>query len=142
MSAQDWNYNLQNEMLSTIKEWQDVAKKLEQENSEFKLRINELELKLTALGNLAVANWDASTVQEVDTVVEPHKTTYDDYLRTLFRTNPEKIKKLEQENTDLRAALNTALAIEFIDDTTIVELIKRLINIKEEYNKNDLQRSN
>lgn len=135
MSAQDWNYNLQNEMLSTIKEWQDVAKKLEQENSEFKLRISELELKLTTLGDLAVADWDASTVEEVDKVVEPNKTTYNDYLRTLFKTNPEKIKKLEQENNDLRAALNTALAIEFIDDATIVELIKRLINIKEEYNK-------
>ena len=99
----------------------------------------ELELKLTTLGNLAVANWDASTVEEVDKVVDPHKTTYNDNLRTLFKINPEKIKKLEQENADLRAALNTALAIEFIDDKIIVELIKRLITIKEQ---NDLQRSN
>jgi len=99
----EWNYNLQNEMLSTIKEWQDLAKKLEQENSEFKQRISELELKFTALGNLAIANWDASTLEEVDDVVDPNKTTYNDHLRTLFNTNPDKIKKLERENAALRA---------------------------------------
>ena len=96
-------------------------------------RLKELELKLTVLGNLAVANWDDSTVGEVDKVVDSHKTTYDDLLRTLFTKNPEKIRKLEQENVELRAALNTALAIEFIDDATIVKLVERLIKIKEEH---------
>jgi hypothetical protein len=96
-------------------------------------RLEELDIKLTALGSLAVADWDDSTVGEVDKVVNSHKTTYNDQLRTLFTTNPEKIKKLEQENAELRTALNTALAVEFIDDTTIVELVERLIKIKKDH---------
>ena len=106
---------------------------MERENVDLKQRANELELKLTALGNIAIADWDNSTVGEVDKVVNSHKTTYNDQLRTLFTTNPEKIKKLEQENAELRTALNTALAVEFIDDTTIVELVERLIKIKKEH---------
>ena len=42
--------------------------------------------------------------------------------------------KLEQENAELRKALNTALAIESLDNDNLIELIKRLITVKEENN--------
>ena len=106
-----------------------------------KKRIEELELKLVAIGDIAIANWDNAVIEGVDTLIPPEAATvkYRDMIRVLFVDNPELIKKLKQENTELRTALNTSLAIEFLDDKNIVELIKRLITIKEE---NDLQRSN
>lgn len=70
-----------------------------------KKRVEELELKLVALGNLAVADWDDKTVGEVDRVVDPYKTTYNDHLRTLFTKNPERIKELELENFELKKEL-------------------------------------
>ena len=108
---------------------------------ELEKKIEELELKLVAVGDIAIANWDDAVIEGVDTLIPPETATvkYRDMIRVLFVDNPELIKKLKQENAELRVALNTALAIEFLDDKNIVELIKRLITIKEE---NDLQRSN
>jgi hypothetical protein len=42
MSIHEWNYNLQNEMLSTIKEWQNLAKKLELENTSLREAHNKV----------------------------------------------------------------------------------------------------
>ena len=47
----------------------------------------------------------------------------------------KRIKELELENADLRAAFYTALGIESLDNENLIELIKRLIAVKEENNK-------
>jgi hypothetical protein len=48
-------------------------------------KVEQLNLELTALGNLAVGHWDDSTVGRVDALI-PHETqvTYKEQLKTLF----------------------------------------------------------
>ena len=64
-------------------------------------RVAELEIKLLAIGDLAVAGWDDKTVGEVDSAVKDG-TRYKDALRTLFVDNPETIARLTAENAVLR----------------------------------------
>lgn len=63
----------------------------------------ELEIKLAALGEFAVADWNEEVVSQVDKAV-PEPTRYKDFLRTLFVKHPEQIKELQEEVAKLKAA--------------------------------------
>jgi uncharacterized protein YhaN len=53
-------------------------------------KVEQLNLELTALGNLAVGHWDDPTVGRVDALI-PHETqvTYKEQLKTLFSSSSE-----------------------------------------------------
>lgn len=57
-------------------------------------RLEELELNLVTIGELAIANWDYDTVEKVDNIVKD-PMRYKDMLEVLFRKNYNKIKELE-----------------------------------------------
>lgn len=57
-------------------------------------RLEELELNLVTIGELAIANWDYNTVEKVDNIVKD-PMRYKDMLDVLFRKNYNKIKELE-----------------------------------------------
>lgn len=57
-------------------------------------RLEELELNLVTIGELAIANWDYDTVEKVDNIVKD-PMRYKDMLDVLFRKNYNKIKELE-----------------------------------------------
>ena len=40
-----------------------------------KKRVEELELKLVAIGDIAIANWDDAVVEGVDTLIPPETAT-------------------------------------------------------------------
>jgi hypothetical protein len=77
------------------------ARKLEQERDEARNRVADLEAKLTALGNIAVCDWDDKTVGEVDDAVPPEKQkTYNDLIKSLFQTIPaerDQLRKVADE---------------------------------------------
>jgi len=112
------------------KEQEEILVETSGRNLALHARIAELELKLTALGSLAVADWNDAAVGAVDATVPPEKQrTYADQLRVLF-AGPKRIAELERDKArldhggiilttsegrchfvghDLRAAIDTAM---------------------------------
>lgn len=71
------------------------------ELADVKRERDEAQLRLAVLGDIAVGNWDDSTVGEVDSVVkEPRR--YKDALRVLFVDNPKTIAQLRSNNARLQ----------------------------------------
>lgn len=104
MNIENYNYNLQNEMLSTIKEWQNLAKHLQSENTA--LRDDKVRL-IKLCENLADPAWSK------------------DDLCSMYQQAIEERNELERENAAFRDALKTALGIEALDEENLNELIER-----------------
>jgi hypothetical protein len=89
-------------------EWIEICKEYRLKLDAAEARIKELQLMLTALGDLAVGNWDDATVGKVDAAI-PHEVqiTYKDLLRSAFYDIPKerralaiRVKELEQQVID------------------------------------------
>ena len=90
--------------------------------------IVELELKLAALGEIAVANWDDPTVGEVDKHVK--SVMYKDMLHTLFVKNPKRIKELQDEIVEANGLLDMRMKEIAKLKQTLIEVTTELTAIK------------
>ena len=78
---------------------------VELERDQLRKRVEELELQLAVIGEIAVMDWDDATLGKVEAVV-PYKDQqkYKDKLRLLFQTIPDENKQLRKVADELAEA--------------------------------------